>query len=200
MYTKLLYYLFVMDYIYTKLQNQHHTWGNIQTEHQQNFSLLTAPSVHLERISALKPNNLISVPPDMRENRVIYSKRLNGYCRCPLGWASKLSASIQKQRLHFVLWSNPRSTRGPAAWSRAASGKLSLGFFLTESYSLGGGTFHLQISLSNGSYAHDLWPPAFFMHPRTPATQMSHGNLMKVACFVTPRKGQREPYGEERAL
>lgn len=110
MYTKLLYYLFVMDYIYTKLQNQHHTWGNIQTEYQQNFSLLTAPSVHLEHISALKPNNLISIPPDMRENRVIYSKRLNGYCRWPLGWASKLSASIQKQRLHFVLWSNPRST------------------------------------------------------------------------------------------
>lgn len=94
----------------------------------------------------------------------------------------------------------PIDTRGPAACFKVAGGELSLGFFLTESYSLGGGTFHLQISLSNGSYAHDLRPSAFFMHPRTPATQMSHGNLMKVACFVTPRKRKRKPYGEKKEL
>lgn len=135
------------------------------------------------------------------ESRVIYCKRLSGCCRWPLGLVSKASASLRKQRAPFrAVRQPPIDTRGPADCFKVASGKLSLGFFLTESYSLGGGTFHLQISLSNGSYAHDLWPSAFFMHPRSPATQMSHGNLMKVACFVTPRKGEREPYGEKGVL
>lgn len=37
----------------------------------------------------------------------------------------------------------PINTRGPVACFKVASGKLSLGFFLTESYSLGGRPFHL---------------------------------------------------------
>lgn len=179
-----------------KTSNQQQTWRNIQTELHYPQQLV----FHLEHILTFKPNNLISIPPDMRKQR---------YLLYTLKWLLQMAFRVGFQTLSIhtktkapfrAVRQPPIDTCGPAACFRVASGKLSLGFFLTESYSLGGGTFHLQISLSNGSYVHDLWPPAFFMHPRTPATQMSHGNLMKVACFVTPRKGQREPYGEEMAL